>query len=326
VNDRAIGRKIPLIERPVFVDGITRAGKFFLGKLTAGFEHMENFQYVSLLEHLPYLERFGHLAEDACMALLQINVDEHAYHLRIGRNLNFRFDDLSSLYNTFEPDRYLKRSVSGISANIVEEIKKDGRRSLFVLHESLPNIEIFFKTFPQMQWINLTRHPVDIIHSWYLRGWGRRFGTDELSFEPSIIGKTVPIPWSASDWKEEYEVMSEADRVIRSVAALTAWGEEAYLPLTERQKAQIHTTSYERIISNTNEELEAMGSFLKMDISRRMAMILAREQLPRSLDLKQRTKKIEDIRGLASKDMFDLMMHLSARYENDDFCYQKVKL
>ena len=46
------------LANPIIVDGIGRTGKFFLGKILCGLENIEYYQYISVLEHIPYLNVF----------------------------------------------------------------------------------------------------------------------------------------------------------------------------------------------------------------------------------------------------------------------------
>lgn len=304
-----------LINNVLFLNGITRAGKFFLGKIVAGLEDVEYFQYVSILEHLPFMERMDYIREEAAISLMQVNVDQHAYNMRIGRNLNLRYDDGSSLYNSWEIDTYLKRTLIPINKNFVADLKQKERFSTFILHDSLANINIFFKAFPKMKWINLVRHPVDVIHSWYLRGWGHRFLSDPLSFIPLIKSHGRSVPWYAQDWSEEYEAMSDIDRIVKSISVINEWGEAAYQMLSEEQKKQIHYVAYENLVEDTYTEINNLAAFLNTTVVPKMPVILAKERCPQHILLEKRDQKVDDIKKIAGKEMFGLMMDLADQYE-----------
>lgn len=314
-----IARKEPFVKKVIFLNGIGRAGKFFLGKIVSGYEQIEYFQYLSLLEHLPYLERLGCITEDAAISLLQTNVDEHAYNTWIGRNLNLRYDDASSIYNSNEAERYLRRPLTPISGEIVKDVAASGRNSLFILHDSLSNVKIFFKAYPKMKWINLDRHPADIIHSWYLRGWGHRFASDPLSFIPLICkGKEGhSAPWYTYEWKEEYEKIPEMDRIIKSITTLLEIEKSAYESLSKNHKKQILFVSYEGLVENTKETIDKIATFLNVQISSRMPLILNRERCPSKISVETRAKKIKYIKKIASKNMFNLMMNFVSKYEKE---------
>ncbi len=261
------------------------------------------------------MERLGSITEDAAISLLRLNVEEHAYNMRIGRNLNFRFDDGSSISNSPESEVYRRRSLSPISKKIAEEMKAEDRNYPFMLHESLSHVKIFFKAFPAMRWINLTRHPVDVIHSWYLRGWGHRLASDPLAFSPVVQGKKVTVPWYAVEWREEYSRMSEMDKIIKSVCTLVEMGDETYSSLTDEERKRILIVRYEDLVERTFKEIEKIGFFLSTIPLKGMAGVLVKERCPGKISLDKRREKEQNIKTMASKKMFNHMAHFVSLYE-----------
>ncbi|MBI3378819.1 MAG: sulfotransferase domain-containing protein [Nitrospirae bacterium] len=324
-----VGEK-PLVKKLVLLDGFARAGKFFAGKIISNLKKMDYFQAVYALEQIPFLYRLDTITEDAAIALIRKIVDEHAYNIRIGRNLNLRYGDASSLFNSYEVDEYIRRSMNqfgeiNLTADkIIDSFWKGNRYSLFVVHEVLPNMQLFFKAYPALKIIELIRHPVDVIHSWYLRGWGRRFGLDPLSFIPVINGNKGPIPWHAYEWRKEYEASCEADRVIKGVAALTEMCEQTYQSLSAKQKRQILFVRYENVVENTYAEIERICAFLNTEPSGGMPVIMAREKCPGKISLNERARKISDLKKNADKKAFELMMKLSDDYEAKENIYKIV--
>ena len=47
------------VENVLLVDGVTRAGKFFLAEILSGFDKVEFFQYLPLLEQIPVIYGMG---------------------------------------------------------------------------------------------------------------------------------------------------------------------------------------------------------------------------------------------------------------------------
>lgn len=319
----------PLVEKLVLIDGFTRNGKYFLGKIVSGLKKMDYFQAVSELEYIPFLYRLNTITEDAAVVMLRKIVDEHAYNIRIGRNLNLRYSDASSLYNSYEIDEYIRRSlnhfgeVSLTADKIIDSFSKGDRYSLFIVHEVLPSVQIFFKAFPTLKIIELIRHPVDTMHSCYQRGWGRRIGLDPLSFTPATNGHKRPVPWYAYEWREEYEASCEADRVIKGIAALTEMCTQTYLFLSSKQKKQILFVRYENVVENSYTEIERMCSFLDTESSAGMPVILAREKCPKKISLEERDWKISNLKKFASKEAFAIMMRLAKDYETKENPYKE---
>ncbi len=91
------------VENVLLVDGITRTGKFFLAKIVSEFKEIEFFQYLQVLEQVPYIYGIGGMHKDAAIALIKSTVDYGVYNQILGRNLNHRVLDRSSIFNSINP-------------------------------------------------------------------------------------------------------------------------------------------------------------------------------------------------------------------------------
>jgi hypothetical protein len=311
-----IAEKELLVRDLVLIDGISRAGKFFLGRIVDGLERMEHFLVVDLVEIIPYLEGLGTIRKDAAVALLQYLVDAAVYDQRIGRNLNFRYADGSSIYECPDIERYLARCFSEDGERVIHETRSDKRISVFVTHEVLPNIGVFFDAFPRFRTIELLRHPVDLIYSWYKRGFGEREVRDPLSLSPFVKVSNRTVPWFASGWSAEYERLSRIDRVIRSIAAISEMGRASFKALPRARKNKVLFVRYEDVVEKTWQVVASLAKFLRTGPSRFMETILAREGCLRPLDPAGRERKRAEIKKAASADTFRLMMSLAEEYEN----------
>ena len=310
-----IAARETLVKNLVLLEGHTRAGKFLLGNIMDGFKKLEHFQYVSLLEQVPFLARLGFIREDAVVSLLQICVDEAVYNMRVGRNLNWRFDDASSLLCSFDRKRYERRSRSPIDPNVVNTVRKDRRFSSFVAHEVMPDIKLFFKAFPSIKVISLLRHPVDLVHSWYVRGWGEREISDPLYFQPYLAVSGKKIPWFAYRWNSEYLTLPRMDRVIRSIESVAKLSQKSYSTLSAAQKRQILIVTFEGLTQEPRPVIAKIEAFLKTKKESYMQKILKRERCPRGPLAPERDKKLQNIKKTASKKAFNILLELANDYE-----------
>lgn len=313
----AIGDKTYLIDRVLFLNGLTRAGKFILGKLVACIETVEYFQYVSVLEHVPFLHAMGLVREDAAIALMRINVDEHAYNYMIGRNLNGRVSDASCVYNVPGFDEYLRRSLNPDATALLEVSRTNKVLPSFIVHETLPNIGLLYRAFPRCLVVDLQRHPIDVVSSWFVRGWGQRHASDALSFAPVLQGRKGGIPWFAKSWQDGYESASPIDRVIQSVGFLMDAGEEAYANLSPAQQAAMIRVSYEALVEETEPTVRRLSAFLDAPVRESLSAVAARERVPRRLPPESRAKKFAEIAGVASAGSLERLGGLTRRYESE---------
>ena len=87
---------------------------------------------------------FNKISEDAAIALLRAQTDEFIYNSSIGRNLNFRPTDDSSVYNNANPNKY-KKTIFKDGVRAVNFIKSKPILSC-APHNALSGAE-FFKAF-----------------------------------------------------------------------------------------------------------------------------------------------------------------------------------
>ncbi len=309
-------RKNILVRNFLLLDGYSRAGKFLLGKILDGFEGVEHFQHVSSIEQMPYLVRLGVISQDVAVAMMRVAVDENAYHLRIGRNLNFRSDDSSSIMKFPRIGEYMERSLSKVHPDIVKKFKKRLPFSVFIAHEALANIKVFFTAFPAMKTISLQRHPVDLIYSWWQRGWGERETSDPLCFHPSFAIKGNIVPWYACGWHSEYKKSLRLDRVIMIMKTLHNMSRKSYGALPAKEQKNILFLAHEELIENPWEAIRKIQSFLKIPPGDFMSQILSREKCQRLLSVSERKRKTKAIQRKASKKCFETMIKLAEQYES----------
>jgi hypothetical protein len=312
----SIGQRAPLITQPLFLEGITRAGKFLLANVVNGFQDIEPVQYFSLLENIPYLAKHHLVDEHTAQQIMQCEIDLHSYEMMIGRNLNHRQDDKSSVFNTSDHHQYLMRCQNPDVLSLIADFHAKQKKALYILHETMPQINFLFETFPQLQMISLKRHPVDLVYSWYKRGHGSRWGTDPTMFAFAYQKNGHQVPWFALDWAEEYSQLPEIDRVIRSIATLHTLSSAAYLNLNSHQKSQIHYLKFENLLLQPTTEIEKLQTFLNKPVSSEMPDILKREKLPNANKVSEVKKRLSEIKDLATQTSFKSLESLIEEYES----------
>ncbi len=299
----------------VIIDGLTRAGKFYLGKLIGCIEGMEYFINNSEIERIIAIHMAGTLKDVDASSLLVIAMNEAIYNMAIGRGLNMRHDDSSSLLNSFEVDRYTQRQNYGDTGqNAIREIIDHDRSSVFVVHQSLQSINIVKEAAPKSKIINLRRHPIDLAYSWVKRGWGNRFVNDQLSFDPIYLHNGNMVPFFAVKWAEEYLACNnEYDRVVKSIVYIT----ESESCVIENNKYNIHCAYYDNLIEQPNKEMIKICNFLKRSPHESMYETIDKERIDIDF-LAQRSEKMEYLRrGIEDDVFFDRLLTLSKKYEQN---------
>ena len=308
-----------LTESVLLLDGITRAGKFLVGNILQELEGIEHYQYLGILEHLPYLERAGAIPPETSRAIARCVIDNAIYDQMVGRNLNLRRVDKSAIFNLSDHARYLERLEEGDDAAAMARLQSGRYCFPFIVHETLPNIHGYLELYPQLTVVHVERGPVDLVYSWYQRGFGRRWGNDSKLFAVALRAQRGgPIPWFAADWADEYLSLGEMDRVVRSMLWLFAANRAGYAALDSAQRARVVITSYERIIADTTAEIDRLSVQLGRRIKPQMPATLAKERLPGPHPRDSQAARLAVIESLTDRRAFDALLALDDRYRRKD--------
>ena len=108
-NQTQIIRQKQLTEKIVIVDGQPGCGKTMLSPIIASMERVELLSYAFEIEFICRLFHLNKIQSDAAISMIRMLVDHKLYQTMMGRDTNFRFSDLSSVFQDAEPLRYFKR-------------------------------------------------------------------------------------------------------------------------------------------------------------------------------------------------------------------------
>lgn len=323
-----LGSRTPLVKKLLFVEGFSRGGKLFLANVINGFKGVEPIQYYGLLEHIPFLEKFGLIQKKTAEELIRCEIDTHCYEMLIGRNFNHRRHDGTSIYKVPAYKNYLKRSTEKDTDKNLKQFHKNGDYSFFMMHELIPNIKMYFDVFPNLKIISIKRNPAGIVYSWLKRGLLRRLDNDPKIFMIPVLGKNGLVPWYAYSFRDTYHRLSEADRVILSIKKLFQMYKNSYQKLPATAKQKILFISFESFFGNPKKITKNIGKFLQKEVRPEMSSILRKIEMPKdgkhhpACQTKRESLmcyacKLEEIKQAASKKYFDILIKLKYEYETD---------
>jgi hypothetical protein len=296
----------------VIIDGLTRSGKFYLGKLISAIKGLEYFINSSEIERIIITGTTGITSKTDASALMTLAVNEEIYNFAIGRNINQRSDDSSSIFNSYEHEKYLARQQGQSGWGAVKNIQDNNRYSVFILHQSLQALEIIMGAIPRPFIINLRRHPVELAFSWAQRGWGHRYETDPLAFEPVFQHAGSFVPYFAIDWADEYLKGNEYDRVVKSIVHLTEMESNAIVS----HGSEMCHIYYDNLIYNPEKEIHKICKFLKKEPHDSLPETLKKETRDTNMISDRKKKENQIYQNIKDKNFFEKLLVLSQAYEN----------
>lgn len=310
-----IGKRKYLVEDLLLLDGITRSGKFLLANILSSFKNIEPVQYYGLLEHIPFFERFGLMDRETSKELLHCEIDFHCYETLIGRNLNHRRSDKSSIYNNPYRNSYKKRAEEKNIDLLLKNFHEKKPYSFFITHELLPHIDIYLETFPKIKIIVIERNAIDLVHSWWRRGIGTRIGSDPIMFQIPLRKNSGPaVPWYALSRDTEYYSLSEVDRIVFAIKTLKKTYHKTYKGLSKGNQKKFLFIDYDELLLRPNKITNELSKFLDIKIDQKeINNIMINEDLPNSRAIQERGKKREELKKITSEKYFLELLKLERK-------------
>ena len=136
-NQPKIVRKKQLAEKIVIIDGQPGCGKTMLSPIVSSMERGELLSSAFEIEFICRLFHLNKIEPDAAISMVRMLVDHKLYQTMMGRETNFRYSDLSSVFNDSNPWRYFKRIFQKGDMEIPERIKNQKPILNLITHDLL---------------------------------------------------------------------------------------------------------------------------------------------------------------------------------------------
>ena len=299
----------------VGITGLSRSGKSMLAPIVSSFKKSETLIMDYTLEQYPVLNYLGLSSDHVTKYLMRYLVNVLIYNNMIGRNSNFRPSDWTSIWNSSDPKKYVKRLFSDEGDSVFETIKEKNPLIPFMLHDALWHAKIYFQSFPDFKMVHINRHPVDVIHSWYVRGYSSKFYLKERNALTLFNYKNKNLPYFAKGWEREYCSLSEMDRLIKVINFVNSNHDKSYGELSTKNKKQVLIINFDSMVTKSKNNLTKITSFLNIDKTLYTKTVMDRERCPREIDMNARDEKYDEIKNSSTSDSIQLLQEMISEYE-----------
>lgn len=303
----------------VFVDGISSVGKSLFYGIIPSLEKMEHIQFYYLLEKILPALSLKIIDESFAKSLIRTEMNEFAYNIKLSRNMNFRLDDGSGVFNYKDPKLYFTRLFRKTDdrKGVVTELRQTDWYIPIMSHDLLVNLESLERLDLDYHLIELFRHPVDIIYTWWNEGLGERFCNDPQIFALSVAYGNNTMPWYCAGIEDEWLRLNPVERCVRLVLSLTKKSIEQYNNALNKERILI--ISFEDFVENPDKNVKRICSFLNTSITEYTQQSIYQARCPRKIDIRERIERLNSIKDIINDSLFGELMELSERYENN--CY-----
>jgi len=172
-----VSREKTMLNKAIIVDGIPGCGKTLVSSIISSFEKVELYKFCYEIEYYCLLHYFNQIDLNTSSKMIRLKFDQLIYDVMMGREVNFRFNDQSSVFQTANKMRYFKRIfqegdqsvpnkiieqkpilnvathlMSGFSEPILEALKEKvilftmHRDPMFMIQQNIFNVDKLFGT------------------------------------------------------------------------------------------------------------------------------------------------------------------------------------
>lgn len=294
------------------ISGFTRSGKAMLMKLISTFKNVEKSHTDILLEQIYILHRIKKINFESASYLLRKNIVIFQFYNSIGRNVNYKKNDFSSVYNYHNPSLYLKRSETlNIKLNFIP------KKYLvqIMLHSGLNSAELIMKSLETLKIIEIFKNPLELVFSWIKKDYGKKYIYKKPNvYKPTIKYKNEILPFYANGWESKFLKMSHFDRCANMIFYLIDERSKQISKLSPKQKKNILLISFDKLVKNPKKELIKISKFIKKKPSKITFQQFKKEKIPRKLFDKDYDNKVSFLKKNLSKKYFTKLLKYESEY------------
>lgn len=281
-------RPARICEDAVVIDGIGGCAKTMLSAVVASLDRIELLNYSYEIEQACILQHFGLMTMGAAAYLVQYELDLILYNVMMGRDVNFRFSDLSSVFNSGHRLRYLKRIVGAGDQAVPARIAKERPILHLATHAISGFMEPIMRGAPEgLLFINMHRDPLFMLkqNTWNqgnLVNNERHFG---MYFERN--GQRFPFFFTGRE-----EMLMSASPKERAILVME-WLRKRSIETTSRLNSnRYYELTFESLVLNPRPIINRICEFLRTKETPATARVLKKERIPRTLLTDGRARSI----------------------------------
>ena len=273
-------RKPQLAEKIIMVGGLDGCGKTLFSPIVSALDRVELPMYSYEIEHYCSLYSLKHLSLQSASTLIRMQSDLKLYNSMMGREVNFRPSDLSSVQKYHKPGQYFERLFQPgdeLIPNIIDHKKP-------ILNLTIHNV--LFTSDPiwnalgdRCVYVDVVRHPLYMVRQQQLNMKKLIDDVRDFIIYYERQGKTYPY-W-AKGWEDLFDQSSDIERSIHYIDQMTQRVEKAKKVLVKKYNASILTIPFEKFVLNPEPWVERIASAVSSNITENTRKVMAQQMVPR---------------------------------------------
>jgi len=286
ITSPEIIRKSHLAEKIIIVDGLPGCGESLFSSIVSAMDRVELLNYAFEVEFICRLFYLNKIQKDAAITMVRMLTDHKLYQTMMGRETNFRYSDLSSVFNDSNPWRYFKRIFQkGKEMTVPDRIKIEKPILNLTTHNMLRLGEPLFTALEdRLVFIEIVRHPLYMIVQQTLNM--ERLLDNPRDIDIYIKSDSDQLPWYAYQWEDLFKKSNPVEKAIYTIHHGSKLTEEFKSKHNGLIKGKVLTIPFESFVLDPWPYLKKIEELLGSKITSKTKKVIKKQNVPR--------KKISD--------------------------------
>jgi hypothetical protein len=266
-----IGRFEKFKNDVIVVDGIWGSGKSLITPIISSIQGVEKQRIDYIYEYLCTLNWLKKIDPKCCEELISYYVDINHYDNTIGREVNTKIGDDTSIFNNPNSLLYLKRILfnKGVEINQINAL-------LLMTHTVFAFSDPLFNALgDRLKFIEIVRHPLYMVRHWF--NAFERFNLP-TEFELCLdIKDGSKVPWFAKGWAKEFQSVNNVEKSLLSIINLY---NRIDREIVKNQKNFL-LLSFESLLTSPHSNINELCLFLDRKKPKNIEKVLKKQKIPR---------------------------------------------
>lgn len=300
----------------ILVDGMPRSGKSLIASAFSAVPPFEPWQLPISVDHVVKYLELGMFSTVEARAALLISLNSSTFDYAVGRGLNRRKWDNSSIFNTHSESSLSMREQNPDYSAIIKESEAKSNIPVIVTHDNISILSFWLEAVSTANVIETIRNPASLMVSWHKRSMVDRWGSDPLMFVPCLDINGQPLPVYAQNHVEEWLKSDSLERLLLSAEIQYAEIIAAVNALSEDAKKRVRFVQIETFKKYPTQAIAQLLSWLGVTFSaNHFSTFCEIEKLPReSVDSQVEADK-KFLIGLLPANLHSRLDSLISEYE-----------
>lgn len=289
----------------VVVTGSLNSGKSMVAPIVSSLKKVEHLRKLIEIDQILHLTNLKKIKRETAVFLVRHYLDKSFYEQLIGRNINFRIGDETSVFTSKNPGELIDRIFTKRGEHLIQKHKKNKTIFCMDTHDGMMLYPIWRDVNRKYKFINIFRNPIENVNGCYNVGQGK---IEKIIFNELIMFKKNKniFPLYYLDKHKNYPKTNPMDRVIEEVLFCLK-NEYANYKKYKNDKNCIFFEN-EDFAVNTEKNVKKICKFLKTDKSKFTKKIMNRERCPRIIDPEVYKEKYKKIKFLSTRKSFQKLL------------------